>query len=470
MPPADWRCCRDRATHSRTRLARWRRWKAATASASCGSICQRERRHHRIDPVTTPTNAWFPALEEPQVRRYLLGQGTSILGTWMLDITLNLLVWQLTRAPAMLGVLNFLIYGPALFVTPLVSPRLHAGNARRVTLWVLVAALVVAVALTAAAALDWLTLPVLFLAAAARGVLGGMEVPSRQMLLVNISPDDSRLGSAIAMNTVVFLLARTAGPGLAALMFEPLGPGCAFALAAGGLLFMLHCVVRLRVRSHDHPSARGQPAPTGLRGAWEFVRQDRFGSLFLPVAAAVGLCVGAYQTLVPVLADRTFGDANRWTGWFFAAAGGGALVAALLLSSRYLDTLLRRFLLLVPWSGVVALSVLAVSSHVAATLAAFAVLGFCTSFVGTGTNATLHRRAPPEARGGLIALFLLAFVGVMPFAQLLSGLLAQWLPLGATFAVLAVLLCTALTALYGARWRRQGSLELDLATSEGKHS
>lgn len=403
----------------------------------------------------------FPALAERQVRLYLVGQFVSMLGSWVLDITLNLLVWQATHSPAMLGALNALLYGPSVLVTPLMGTRLTAGNARRITLTVLVAALGVALLLLAAAALHGLPLALLFSAALLRGILGGMEVPSRQMLLMNISDDAAQRSSAIALNTVAFLLARTLGPGLAAVMFEPLGPAWGFALAALATIFMLTCVARLRARAVQ-PSA----APVGRGGAmglaWTFVRTDRLGTLLLPMSACVALCVSAYQTLIPVLASRVFGDAPRWTGRFFAAAGVGALIAAVLLSSRHLDPIVRRLLLVVPWTGALALAVLATTDEPAVALASFAVLGFCTSFVGTATNTLLHRRIPPEARGGLIGLFLLAFNGAMPLGQLLAGTVAgRWSAAAALF-LLSALLFASLLLLCGCRWRELGRVELDV--------
>ena len=403
----------------------------------------------------------FPALAERQVRLYLVGQFVSMLGSWVLDITLNLLVWQATHSPAMLGALNALLYGPSVLVTPLLGTRLTAGNARRITLTVLVAALGVALLLLGAALVHGLPLALLLCAALLRGILGGMEVPSRQMLLMNISTDAEQRSSAIALNTVAFLLARTLGPGLAAVMFEPLGPAWGFALAALATVFMLTCVARLRAQpvvSGSAPAGRG-----GAMGqAWAFVRTDRLGTLLLPMSACVALCVSAYQTLIPVLASRVFGDAPRWTGRFFAAAGIGALVAAVLLSSRHLDPVVRRLLLIVPWTGAIALAVLGATAHPALALASFAVLGFCTSFVGTATNTLLHRRIPPEARGGLIGLFLLAFNGAMPLGQLLAGTVAgRWSAAAALF-LLSALLFAALLLLCGCRWRELGRVELDV--------
>ncbi len=67
----------------------------------------------------------FPALAELRIRRYLSAQSASLLGSWILDITLNLLVWRLTKSPAMLGALNFLIYMPSMVVIPVLSGRLR---------------------------------------------------------------------------------------------------------------------------------------------------------------------------------------------------------------------------------------------------------------------------------------------------------------------------------------------------------
>jgi MFS family permease len=405
----------------------------------------------------------FPALADRQVRLYLVGQFVSMLGSWVLDITLNLLVWQATHSPAMLGALNALLYGPSVLVTPLLGARLSAANARRITLTVLGAALGVALGLLAAvaAAAQGLSLALLMSAALARGILGGMEVPSRQMLLMNIGDDAEQRSSAIALNTVAFLLARTLGPGLAAVMFEPLGPAWGFALAALATAFMLTCVARLRAQAVvPGPAATGRGGAMGQ--AWDFVRTDRLGTLLLPISTCVALCVSAYQTLIPVLAARVFGDAARWTGHFFAAAGVGALVAAVLLSSRHLDPVVRRLLLVVPWTGALALAVLGATAEPAVALASFAVLGFCTSFVGTGTNTLLHRRIPPQARGGLIGLFLLAFNGAMPVGQLVAGALADRFSAAAALYLLSALLCAALLLLCGRRWRALGRVELDV--------
>lgn len=403
---------------------------------------------------------WFPALAKPHVRLYLFGQTVSMLGSWVLDISLSLMAWRLTASPALVGVLNFLLYAPGIVVTPLFSSRLTASNARRSTMMVLAAALLVALALCALMALDRLTFPAILVLAALRGVLNGMEVPSRQMLLACSIEDRSRMVSAMALNVVAFHGARMCGPAIAAALFASFGALWGFAFAAAALAVMVGCVWRMP-RTPAAVPVVSAPGRAGLRGALDFVRGDRFSRLFLPVTICLGLFAGAFQTLVPVLADHVFGDTARWSAAFFTAVGVGGLLAALLLSTHHMQWALRRMMVAVPWAVALALAGIGTSHAPLPTLLCFAALGFGMAFVGTCTNAVLHERVPPEARGGIIALFLMSFVGAIPLSQLLSGMLAQWLSVQVTFFVLAAALFAGLLMLFVPRWFERGRIELN---------
>lgn len=411
-------------------------------------------------PATGTALLWFPALAERHVRLYMFGQTVSMLGTWVIDITLSLLAWQLTKSPALLGLLNFLLYVPGIVVTPLFSSRLTAANARRRTLSALAAMLCMALVLTGLMALNWLTVPVILVLAFARGILSGMELPSRQMLLTCSIAEPSRMASAVALNTVAFHAARMCGPAIAGALFGTVGPLWAFAFASVALVVMLGCVWHLPIDPTSAVNADSH-GRGGVAGAIDFVRGDTFSRLFLPVTICIALFAGASQTLVPVLADRVFGDTARWTAVFFAAIGTGGLTAALLLSTRHMPWALGRFQVALPWLIALALIGLGLSRQLPLVLLCFATLGFGMAFVSTCTNAVMLQRVPAEARGGLIALFLMSFIGAIPISQLLAGLLAQWLSVQVACLVLAAVLLTGLLLLFVPRWWGLGRLELD---------
>lgn len=412
--------------------------------------------------ITIPWSRWFPAMAERPVRIYMVGQASSMFGAWVLDITLNLLVWELTRSPGTLGLLNFLVYGPSLVLTPLWANSLRPDNGRRRALWLLGGLLGVAVALAAMVALGWMSVPAMLALALLRGILNAMEMPSRHMMLTSAMAQHEHIGGAIAINNLVFQVARMLGPSVAAVLFVGAGPMWGFVFAALATSVMLLCAREL----HPHARMLGPATPAGrqgMAGALDFVRADRFGRLFLPAVVCLGTLAAGYQTLIPVLADVVFGSAARWTSVFFACAGGGALAGALLLSTRGALWVHRR--LLVPMCWLVALAMVLIGSGASLWLAlpCFAVIGLGITTVTTCTSAELHRRVPQEARNGLIALILMAFNGTIPLSQLLAGALAQRLGASAGFQVLGAALLVACAALFVPRWRRLGRLETDPA-------
>jgi predicted MFS family arabinose efflux permease len=420
----------------------------------------------RVSAASIAWERWFPALAERNIRLYVFGQSVSILGTWVLDITLNLVLWERTHSPGLLGTLNFVLNMPGLLVTPLFSAGLSAANARRRTLQVLAGGFTVASILALCSAAGGLSTSGMLALALARGVRNGMEQPSRQMLLAT-SVRLEHIGSAVALNTTVYQAARMVGPALAALVFTHAGAGWGFAFSAAAIAMMIACVLRVRPAatgvSHQAgaATAAGDESPGGLRGALRFVRADRVGSLFMPVIVCMAACSGGYQTLVPVLADHVFGDTARWTSVFFAAAGGGALVAALLLSTRAAPWVQRRLAVPMPWSIALALLGLGLSRWPGLSLLCFAVIGFGMTAVYVGVVAALHRHVPPRSRNGLIALMLVAFNSVIALAQLPVGLLAERLGVQESFQAMGGAMLAALALLFARRWRRLGRIETD---------
>jgi predicted MFS family arabinose efflux permease len=408
-----------------------------------------------------PTPRLFPALAEPLVRRYFIGQSISVLGSWIQNITLNLLCWQLTGSPALLGVINFVLFGPSVLVTPIVGPRVQPGNARRLTLLAVGGSLLVTMALVALSASGAISVALMVGLAMAKGLLGALEGPARQVLLTTAVTDPRRIANAVAMNTVAYNAARMIGPAIAAAVFGTLGATAAFAMTALALGVMLVSVLRLPIAAGTRIETDAPDQHASLRNAIAYVRNDRLARLFLPVSTCLALLGSSYQTLVPVLADHVYGSANTWTGLFFAAAGAGSTAAALLLSSRFLFAASKRLQVLTPWTVVVALAGLGTTGTPAIAMLCFAVLGFSLTFTGPGTNAKLQQNAPPGLRGALVGLYAMSFVGAIPLGNLMVGTLAQWLSVQGSFLAMAAVLTVALSLLFVPRWIAHGRIVID---------
>jgi predicted MFS family arabinose efflux permease len=174
---------------------------------------------------------------------------------------------------------------------------------------------------------------------------------------------------------------------------------------------------------------------------------DAFSARYLPILACVGLFAASYQTLVPLLADKAFHDAARYTGVFFACAGAGSLSSAVLLSSALGPRASARFIAWAPWCAMAALMVLATTDSAGATIPAFFALGFSLTFAATSTNATIQRQCPEHVRGGLVGMYGMAYNGTMPFGYLLVGTVSEALGVRHTFAAMAIVLATGVISI-----------------------
>ncbi len=401
----------------------------------------------------------FPALGEADVRRYALGQIVSVIGGWTQTITINLLAWSLTASPGVLGLLNFLLFAPSLVVGPLGGSLLTPSNARQATTLILCSSLAISIGFTALAAVGQLSIGWLIGLSAIAGVFNAIEMPARQVLLIECVRDKLLIANAVSINSLAWNSGRMVGPAIGAFLFANSGAAWGFASNALGLLVMLGCVqtVRLSPANDASPVVRG-----GLRDAFAYVRADRQASLMLPVLACIGVFAGGYQTLVPVLADRAHGDTAAYTGLFFAAAGGGSLAVAALLSSRLSVPLTRRLLLWMPWLTALMLCSIAASESTGFVMLSFALLGASITFTGPGTNASLQQVAPRHLRGALSGLFTMSFMGTIPFGQLLAGALAQQLAVRQALLIMAAGLSLTLLLLFVPRWRRAGRITLNV--------
>jgi predicted MFS family arabinose efflux permease len=390
----------------------------------------------------------FPALTEPALRRYLSGQVASVLGSWTQNVTLNLLVYHLSGSAAILALLNFLLYGPQLVVAPIAGSRIRSENARRVTLCVLTVSLALTGSLIILSTLGVLGVKLILAHALAIGVSSAVEVPARQVLLLTSLRDGTLTSNAVAMNTMVYNVGRMVGPTIAGFVYPTLGPRASFAIYAVALCFMATCVRSIPLSDKATPSR----AESSLRDAVGYVMSDAFSARYLPILACIGLFAASYQTLVPLLADKAFHDAARFTGVFFACAGAGSLSSAVLLSSALGPRASARFIAWAPWSAIAALMVLATTDAAAASMPAFFILGFSLTFAATSTNATIQRQCPEHVRGGLVGMYGMAYNGTMPFGYLLVGTVSEALGVRHTFAAMAVVLAVGVISIVA--WQR----------------
>lgn len=382
----------------------------------------------------------FPVFGEPVVRRYLGGQLASVLGSWTQNITLSLLLWEQTHSALLIGLLNFLLQVPMLFVPPLAGPRMQPATIRDATLRILRGSLVITCLLLLGAASGQLSAWSVLLLAGLQGVVSALEWPARQLLLTSFLRDRSLLVNAVATNSLIFNIGRMTGPAVAAVLYTHYGATTGFVCSLAGLAVM-YAAIRGLPRAAETEAARKEPP--SLRDGLRFAAGDDFARSHVPALVCLGLFVSSYQTLIPVLAATVFGSASHYTGVFFACAGAGAFSAAIAIAAIRNAQAARRALAWAPWFSASALLAIATSTQAVLSGVGFFVLGMTLVLSTTVINSSLQQRCPPHLRGAMVGLFGMAFMGSIPLGHLLMGQVAHAWGAPTTLLVMgcAVALC-----------------------------
>jgi MFS family permease len=364
---------------------------------------------------------------------YFLGNACSASGTWFQNLAASLLIYRLTHSPFLLGVLNFCNFVPVLLLAPWAGSAADRFDRRRLIVVTQVGSAVVSAVL---AVLAWDGLARVWVVIACAVVLGvgsAFAAPAAMALVGDLVPRE-QLGSAVALNSMTYNLARATGPALAAVSVRTLGIPASIAINAASYLVMVAALLVVHPRARRH-ARRGEAR---LRESLRLVRDRPRLLAFLLIVTAVGFASDPVNTESPAFA-HAFGHPDTDAGYLIGAFGGGAVLAAFLIAGRVSGSRRRMLVML----GLLGCSMVAYSlvpwlslGYVFLALAGF---GYLTS--NTAATSRLQLEVEEHQRGRIMALWSVAFLGLRPLASLADGAIAG------AFGVRAAGVCLAVPTL-----------------------
>jgi predicted MFS family arabinose efflux permease len=381
------------------------------------------------------------ALTYRNFRLLWLGALTSSIGTWMQKVAQAWLIVTMTgsRSALFLGLDSLSGELPLLLLTMIGGVVADRRDRRHMILMSqviqMLVALVLAVLIYARGIHITHVLALSFITGCARA----FGAPAYQSLLPTLVGQE-HLANAIALNAIQFDLARVLGPVVAGAALAAFGMAACFVVNGVSFLFVIAAIVALR-DVHVPPTA-----------AESMVAQFRFGlrvvqsSPNVVIVMVVGFC-GAFFgvplfTFLPVITRDVFhGDVGFYTQLMtFSGAGAvaGALVVAWLGNNKHTERLL--LILLALFGAVIAGFGLSRRTDLSALMlfTGGGLFVMCSSL----TTSLAQLFAPPECRGRVVSIYLVALLGGSPLGGLASG----WLVTRAGSApVMLVVDGTALT-------------------------
>jgi MFS family permease len=363
------------------------------------------------------TRVTFRAFEVPNYRRYISGQGLSLLGTWMQMTAQSWLVLTLTGSSTDLGLIVAAQTLPVLLLCPYGGVIADRVDKRKAMIVLQSLMGVQALALGILTVTGTVTVWEIAVLAVMLGFNNAFENPARQSFMSEmVGPDHLR--NAVTLNSVMVNVARMIGPAVAGILIATVGEGVCFLVNAASFVPVVASLLSLDL-SALHPSPPALRAAGQLREGFRYIARTPELAIPLVMMALVG-CLGyEFQVTLPVMARAGLHAGASGFGFMTAAMGFGAVGGGLLVAWR--GTTGVRPLVIASTCFGAAFAFAALAPSLGVELVALALVGWASiTFMSTG-NATLQLTADPSMRGRVMSFWFVAFQGSTPIGGPIIG-------------------------------------------------
>jgi MFS family permease len=400
----------------------------------------------------------FAALENADYRRYYIGQGISLIGTWIQTAAVKWIVFDRTHSEFMLGFVEAAGLMPGLLVGLVAGAMADRVVPRRMILLMQVGQMLLAFLLALLVGLGIERIWQMALILALARVCVTFEMPSRQVFLYDLV-GQSALMNAVALNSGLFNASRVLGPALAGVCLSSLGGAACFAINGASYLAAIWALLTIQ---HDRRrSAGGERALAEALGGFAYLRRDRRVAVLFLLMTLFGIVGMGYDAMIPAYARRVVQTDVQGYSVLLACSGIGATCGALVLASlggvRRKESLVLAGLTL--FAAFLAASAflpgLIARAWPAAGTLRLAVSAVCLLGVGFGavtfysaTQTLIQTTVPDHLRGRIMGIWMITYSGSVPLGALWTGRVAQGRGVPAVMGLSAVL--CVLVALGGA--------------------
>lgn len=374
----------------------------------------------------------FSSLNVRSFRVYWLGMLVSLIGTWIQQVALSWLVFELTNSVLLLGIVGFLGSIPILILSLFGGILADRLNKRNILITTQIIFMCLAFTLAILTQLKLITPYQIMAIAVLNGVVMAFDAPARQSIVIELV-GKANLFNAIALNSVAFNSSRIIGPALAGILVAGIGmSGCFY---INGISFLAVIVALYSIRTgHLHIPVKSQGAFRDLIDGLNFIRNNRLILALIGIVGVVSLFGVAHVVLMPVFANDILNVGIKGLGVLMSAAGAGALFGALILARLGDFKYKGKLLISSAMAFSLSLVVFSLSKNYFLSIFALILVGFSSVTAIALVNTLLQTKVEDRFRGRVMSVFMITFAGMMPFGNLIAGGLAH--TMGVSFAVM----------------------------------
>ena len=382
----------------------------------------------------------FSSLRIRNYRLYFSGNLFSLFGDMMQSTAQGYLIYELTSSPSFLGYVTFANGLPSwllmLFAGVIVDRII---SKRRLMLLTISTMMLLAFILSFLVFTDIVLPWHILVLALILGIANAFNTPARQAFVADLVPK-SELSNAIALNSMMFNLARVVGPTAAGIAYALFGPAWCFLINAITFLFIIGALLLMRFNFKETPkneqllNNKTEKLNTkdsqekifmALGNSFKYIWEDRTTFWLIVAVFMIGFSMGGFVTLFPVWATEILNGGVEYNGYLLSFRGMGSVIGALIVASfSKLNVKGKLFTI-----GSFLTPVLMIGFTFTRTLVSSLVFLFFTGlvfmlFVNT-CNSMVQERVADQLRGRVMSVYSLSLMGAFSLGGLLISNIAD---------------------------------------------
>lgn len=389
---------------------------------------------------------------------YTAGNSLSLVGMWVQRLAVGWLMWELTESGAWLGAIAMAEFLPIIILTPLGGVVADRFDRLRISMIAQVFACVQAGILWLLTLAEGMTPEILVGLMMVGGITQAMNQAARLTLVVNMVPR-AVMSTAIAVNSIIFNVARIVGPAVAGALIFYTDVAWAFLVNAVSYAALIAALMLIRM-----PRVQNLVPPSGsyLR---ELAEGARFAfshtglATIIALTAVNSLFARPLVDLLPGFAGDVYNAGPEGLAMMTSAMGVGAICASFWLAQRGRLTGLTDIVFFGVMLNGLAVALFALSTNLWTGAVLLAVSGFTQACTGTGTQTLLQSAVEDRLRGRVMSVWLVIGRGGPALGAMVMGTMAEVVGFGPPLLTGAVVTFLTAAIVLPRRQRLAASLE-----------
>ncbi len=389
---------------------------------------------------------------------YTVGNATSLIGMWAQRLSVGWLIWDLTESAAWLGAIAMAEFLPILFLTPFGGVIADRYNRLSIAKIAQIVVCLISLVLCILTFLNQITPFILILIMLIAGTTNALNQASRVSLVVNMV-SRKLMTPAIAINSVIFNLARIVGPAIGGLLISTTSVSWAFLFSTITFIILLFALNMILMPKETNKEGNNQFQINDLYKGITFITNNNSVFIIVLITGVNSILARPIIELLPGFSDTVFNSGPQGLAILTSSMGIGAIISSIWLAQRGTLNGLSNIVFIGVLINSIAIILFSLSADLFTGAILLGISGFTQACTGTGTQTLIQSFVPDSLRGRVMSVWLVIGRGGPAFGALIIGIVAEFI--GFPLPIMAGGFLTALVLIKYLSYKNSVALALE---------